>query len=389
MDGLIGDRVQCVGGELQFHTVHLEQTGVLLHQGVLGSGQDLDQRFLVQVSHRGDDRETADELRDQTELDQVLGHHLSEVILGFDLGLGLDLRTEAQAALADPVGDDLLQARERTRHNEQHVGGVDLDELLVRVLAPALGRHRSLGTLQDLQQCLLDTLAGDVPGDRRVLALAGDLVDLVDVDDSGLSALDVVVGGLDQLEQNVLDILAHVAGLGQRGGVGDGERNIEHLGQRLGQVGLTAAGGPEHQDIGFGQLNRLGAGIARFLAGLNALVVVVHRDRQCALGGVLTDDVILQELADLGGLGQLIEFHLVAVGELLFDDLVAQVDALVADVDAGARDELLNLLLALPTERAFQQVTAISDARHGACALLPSPSLLRVAVALGTCRSGY
>jgi hypothetical protein len=92
------------------------------------------------------------------------------------------------------------------------------------VLAPALGRHRGGGALEDLEQRLLHALARDVAGDRRVLALAGDLVDLVDVDDPGLGLLDVVVGGLDQLEQDVLDVLADVAGLGEGGGVGDGER---------------------------------------------------------------------------------------------------------------------------------------------------------------------
>ena len=89
--------------------------------------------------------------------------------------------------------------------------------------------------------------------------LAGDLVDLVDVDDAGLGALDVVVGGLDQLEQDVLDVLADVAGLGERGGVGDRERDVEHPGQRLRQVGLAAAGGADEQDVGLGQLDVVAA----------------------------------------------------------------------------------------------------------------------------------
>jgi hypothetical protein len=88
-----------------------------------------------------------------------------------------------------------------------------------------------------------------------VIGLAGDLVHLVDVDDPGLRLLDVVVGGLDQLEQDVLHILADVAGLGQRGGVGDGERDVEDLGQRLGQQRLAAAGGAEQQDVRFLQLD--------------------------------------------------------------------------------------------------------------------------------------
>ena len=85
-----------------------------------------------------------------------------------------------------PTRDSMIRSRPANAppHDEQHVRGVDLDELLVRVLAAALRRHVRDRALEDLQQGLLDALAGDVPGDRRVLALAGDLVDLVDVDDA-------------------------------------------------------------------------------------------------------------------------------------------------------------------------------------------------------------
>ena len=366
MDRLIGDCFQSVVAELKLHAVHLEKPGVLLDQGVLRLGQDLDQRVHVQVGDRGDHREPADEFGDQAELDQILGHHVGELIGGVDLRLGADLGAEAQATLAHALVDDLLQPGEGTGDDEQHVGGVDLDELLVRMLAAALRGNRRLGSLQDFQQGLLHALTGDVASNRRVLALPGDLVDLVDVDDAGLGALDVVVGGLDELEQDVLDVFAHITGFGQRGGVGDGERHVEHFRQRLGQVCLAAAGGAEHQDVGLGQLNRLVPGVATLLAGLDPLVVVVDRDGQRPLGRVLPDDVALQEIPDLDGLGQLVKLYVVGVGQFLFDDLVAQVDAFIADVDAGARYEFLDLLLALPAERALKQITAVSDARHSA-----------------------
>ncbi len=73
------------------------------------------------------------------------------------------------------------------------------------------------------------------------------------------------------------------------------------------------------------------------LAGLDALVVVVDRDREGPLGGVLADDVGAEEIEDLARLGQLVEAEIGGLGELLLDDLVAQVDALVADVDARGR----------------------------------------------------
>ena len=160
-----------------------------------------------------------------------------------------DVGAEADAAVADAALDDLVEAGERTTADEQDVRGVDLDELLVRVLAPALRRHRRGRALEDLQQRLLHAFARDVARDRRVLGLAGDLVDLVDVDDPGLGLLDVVVGGLDQLEQDVLDVLADVAGLGERGGVGDRERHLQQPRERLREQRLAAAGRADQQDV--------------------------------------------------------------------------------------------------------------------------------------------
>ena len=176
----------------------------------------------------------------------------------------------------------------------------------------------------------------------------------------GLGLLDVVVGGLDQLEQDVLDVLTDVAGLGQGGGVGDGEGHVEHAGQGLGQQRLAAAGGADQHDVGLGQLD-LGVVAA---AELHALVVVVDRHRQDLLGLVLADDVVVEEVVDLAGLGQLVEAQVAGLGQLLLDDLVAQVDALVADVHAGAGDELLHLLLRLAAERALQQLATVSELGH-------------------------
>ena len=77
--------------------------------------------------------------------------------------------------------------------DEQDVGRVDLEELLLRMLAAALGRHRCGGALDDLEQRLLYAFAAHVARDGRVVAaLARRLVDLVDVDDAFFRAVNEI-----------------------------------------------------------------------------------------------------------------------------------------------------------------------------------------------------
>jgi hypothetical protein len=55
---------------------------------------------------------------------------------------------------------------------------------------------------------------------------------------------------------------------------------------------------------------------------------------------------------DLGGLRQALELEARRRRQLLVDDLVTEIDAFVADVDARARNQLLDLALRLAAERA-------------------------------------
>ena len=229
----------------------------------------------------------------------------------------------------------------------------------MRVLASALRRHRGDRPLEDLQERLLDALARHVARDRRVVRLARDLVDLVDVDDPGLGLLDVEVGGLDQLQEDVLDVLADVAGLGQRGRVGDRERHVQDPRQRLRQQRLPAAGRAEQEDVRLLQLD-----VPVLLAHPDALVVVVDRDGERPLRFLLADDVVVQHGVDVERARQVVEVELGRGRQLLVDDLVAEIDALVADVDPGARDQLLDLTLALAAEAAEELFVAFGCAGH-------------------------
>jgi len=103
------------------------------------------------------------------------------------------------------------------------------------MLASTLWRNVGNGTFQNLEQRLLHAFAGNVAGDGRVLILAADLIDLVNVDDTGLGAAHIAFSGLQQLEDDVFDILADVAGFGEGGGIDDGEGHVQHAGQGLRQ----------------------------------------------------------------------------------------------------------------------------------------------------------
>ena len=164
--------------------------------------------------------------------------------------------------------------------------------------------------------------------------LARNLVDLVDVDDAALRALDIVVGGLQQLQNDVLDVLADVAGFGERRGIGHRERHVEQPRQRLGQQRLARTGRADEQDV---RLRELDVVLLPCMA--ETLVVVVHRNREDLLRMVLADDVVIEHLADFlrrrDAVARLHQRGLV----LLADDVHAELDALVADEDRGTRDQ--------------------------------------------------
>src|SRR5688572_26900089 len=224
LERLLRDGGERIRTDLEFDAFHLEQLAELLADRVLRLREDLHQRRFVEFLERRDHRQAADEFGDQAELDQIFRFDFRQDLAHVLLALGaFHLRAEADAAgFRRTLLDDLVQAGERAADDEQDVARVDLQEFLLRVLAAALRRHAGDGAFDELQQRLLHALARHVARDRRVFALARDLVDLVDVHDALLRLLDVVVALLQELLDDVLDVLADVAGFGERRRVGDG-----------------------------------------------------------------------------------------------------------------------------------------------------------------------
>ena len=89
--------------------------------------------------YRGHDGEPPDELRDQPVAEEILGHHVRQQLDASEVVLRADVRSEADGVLADPLADDLLEARERAATNEENVGRVDRETRCG--VAPALRRH--------------------------------------------------------------------------------------------------------------------------------------------------------------------------------------------------------------------------------------------------------
>ena len=261
--------------------------------------------------------------------------------------------------------DDLVEPDEGAAADEENLLGVDLDVFLMRMLAAALRRDVAGGAFENFQQRLLHAFAANIAGDGDVVGLAADLVDFVDVNDADLRALHVVIGVLQQPQDDVLHVLADIAGFGQRRGIGDAERHIENLGERLGEQRLAGAGRADQQDIALldldiGERIRLkrGRGVGRRRALQDALVMIVHRDGERLLREVLPDDILVERAADLRRLRHANGRGLPArvLVQLLVEDAFADIDAAVADVNAGAGDELAHFRVAFAAEAAHGEI---------------------------------
>src|SRR5436190_19803772 len=152
---------------------------------------------------------------------------------------------KAERFIAQSTFDNFFQSHKSTTADEKDVGRIDREKFLMRMLAAALRRNIRDRAFQNLEQRLLHAFARDVAGDRRVLVLTANLVNLVDIDNALLGALHVTVRGLQKLEDDVLDVFADITGFGQGGRVDDSERNAQHARQGLGEQRLARSGGTD------------------------------------------------------------------------------------------------------------------------------------------------
>ncbi len=247
LQGALGDEFEGAFRIFELAAFHLEELLILLHEGILRFGQNLNHRGFGQGHQGREDRKAADEFWDHAVLDQIVGRDLKQklafVIIAFKATVSFGAVPDHLAAKA--FADDLVEADESTAADKENIGSIDLDVLLFGVLAAALGGDIGDGAFEHLEKRLLHAFTGDVPGDRDIHIGFADLVDFINVDDAALRGFEIVIGGLEQFEEEIFDIFADVARFGERGGVADGEGNVETAGEGLGEERLAGAGGSD------------------------------------------------------------------------------------------------------------------------------------------------
>ena len=92
--------------------------------------------------------------------------------------------------------NDTLDAVKGTSADEENLLCIDLDKLLLGMLATAIRGDVDDTPLEQLEKALLHPLATHITGDGRVVAFARYLVNLIDEDDATLCGCYIVVAVL-------------------------------------------------------------------------------------------------------------------------------------------------------------------------------------------------
>ena len=129
----------------------------------------------------------------------------------------------------------------------------------------------------------------------------------------------------------------------------------QQTGQGFREERRSRARRADEEDVALGNLD-IFLGICRF----QALVVVVYSDGQDLLGLILPDYILVEDLVDFTRFWQLARGLPDSLLHLLSDNVITQLDALIADEDRGTGDELAHLVLALATERAVEEFAVIA-----------------------------
>src|SRR5574340_1638412 len=149
----------------------------LFRSGVSGLGENADQCLLIELIEGGDDRQTADEFRDQAVFQKVFRLDMRQQFSQSNIVAAANVGSETHRFSVEALFDNVFQPDECTAANEENVRGVHLNEFLMRMLASSLRRDVCDRTLDELEERLLNAFTRDVPCDGGAVAFSADLVD--------------------------------------------------------------------------------------------------------------------------------------------------------------------------------------------------------------------
>jgi len=134
--------------------------------------------------------------------------------------------------------------------------------------------------------------SGDIHADE--VAAAGDFVDFVDIDDTVLGQINIIVGFAHEVPYKVFHIPPDVTGLAEFGGITLDKGHSYFLSDELNHVGFADAGGPDHQDVVLDTAHHLVDGFRRIRRPLNTVKMGTNFGGQDLFGPILLDDVLIQ-----------------------------------------------------------------------------------------------
>src|SRR5262245_13713481 len=108
------------------------------------------------------------------------------------------LTAKPHSLTSSPFANDVLKPDKRAAADEKDIGRIHLKELLLRMFSAALRRYTRHRPFNNLQQSLLHTFTRNVSGNRWIVRLPRDFIDLIYIDDSTLCFFNIVVRSLQE-----------------------------------------------------------------------------------------------------------------------------------------------------------------------------------------------
>ena len=122
------------------------------HQRILGFRQDTHQCWRIERCQRTADRQAADQVRDQAELEDIIGGYFGQQFRCVRFFFVTSFLAKTDCAIAQTFANDVVNADERTATNKQDVSCVYLDVLLFRMFPSTLWWYIRNSAFEHLQE---------------------------------------------------------------------------------------------------------------------------------------------------------------------------------------------------------------------------------------------